>query len=145
VGTSIVRGLPASSSPGLVAAFDTGPFKRRRELAGPIRARFGWTPASPDSQAVLRVFDRAPDGTLTLLARGVEGMRGATTGEPLRLTVRANDFAALIRRGHSLLTWISAADAPFYKPYPASLGGTMEAGPSASLTVRLRSLARSGH
>jgi ABC-2 type transport system ATP-binding protein len=143
VGTSIVRGLPASSSPGLLAAFDTGPFAHRRELAGPVRARLEWTPASPDSQAVLRVFDRAPDGTLTLLARGVEGMRGATPGEARRLTVRANDFAALIRRSHSLLTWISAADAPFYKAYPASLGGTMLAGPTATLTVRLRSRPKS--
>ncbi len=138
LGTSIARELPATSSDGLVAAFDTGPFRRRRELAGPIGAHLGWTPASRDSQVVLRVFDRSPEGTLTLLARGVEGIRDGSPGEPLSLDVDANQFASIIRRGHSLLAWISAADAPFYKPYPSSLGGTLAAGPDTTLTVRLR-------
>lgn len=140
VGTSLSRGLPPTSSQGLVASFDTGAFRHRRELAGPIRASLTWSPSSSDSQVALRVFDRGPDGTLTLLGRGVQGVRGATPGQALELTVRANDFAAIIRRGHSLLAWISASDAPFYKPYLGSLGGTLEAGPAATLSVRLRRL-----
>lgn len=144
LGTSLVRELPATDSPGVIAGFETPAFRRRRELAGPLRARLAWVPASSDSQVVLKVFDRAPDGTLTLLGRGVRGVRGASAGSALDLRVEANQFAAIIRRGHSLLAWVSAADALFYKPYLGSAGGTLRVGPEASLTVRLRKLPRRG-
>lgn len=144
LGTSIVTGLPATDSPGFVAAFETRPFRRAREMSGAPRAKLGFTPLSPDAQVVLKVFDRAPDGTLSLLGRGVKGMRGVTPLQDRHVGVSANHFSALIRRGHSILAWVTAADAFFYKPYPLSLGGVLEAGPSSTLKLPLGPRPRSG-
>ncbi len=141
LGTSPVPSkVPSSGSPGTVAAFATKAFKHPVEVDGAGVAHLLWTPASPDSQVVVQILDRGPDGTLTLLERGVDGIRGATPGTPLRVTVSPNQFSARIERAHSLVIWISAADAFFYKPYPGSAGGTVEAGPKATVSIPLRRL-----
>lgn len=139
LGTSPVpASLPATAVPGSVAAFGTKAFKHPRELDGASVARLSWTPLSADSQVVVQVLDRGPDGKLTLLERGVRGIRGATPGTALSLKVTTNQFSARIERGHSLLVWVTSADPLFYKPYPASLGGTLAAGPQATLSIPLR-------
>jgi predicted acyl esterase len=130
--------LPATSLPGSIAGFETAPFRRERELAGAARATVAWTPASAESQLVMKVFDRAPDGTLTLLGRAVQGLRQETPGEELEVKLTANHFSATIPRGHSLLAWFQAADPTYYKPYAAMAGGTLTVGPEATLTVPLR-------
>lgn len=139
VGTSpLPAALAAPSSPGLVASFETPAFRRTRELSGTPHASVDWTPAGTDSQLVLKLFDRAPDGTLTLLSRGVAGIRGAAAGQELRVKLRGNATSALVRRGHSLLAWITASDLFFYKPYPGQAAGSLGVGPAAKLTLPLR-------
>jgi hypothetical protein len=44
-------------------------------------------------------------------------------------------MAAILRPGHRLLLRIAASDASFYKPFPGSLGGTLDA---AVLRVPIR-------
>jgi ABC-2 type transport system ATP-binding protein len=136
--TPIPERLPATSHPGSIAGFETAPFAHPRELSGAARATVAWTPASTESQLVMKVFDRAPDGTMTLLGRAVRGLRGETPGEELEVRLTANHFSATIARGHSLVAWFQAADPTYYKPYAAMAGGTLTVGPEATLTVPLR-------
>lgn len=130
VGAAPLRSLPATGMPGFAHAFTTEPFAADRELNGAPVARLRWTPASPDTQLVLKLYDVAPDGSQQLITRGVTGIRGAQPGTPLTVEVEANTFSQLVRRGHRLMAWVMAGDAGFYKPYPASAGGTLDAGAS---------------
>lgn len=139
LGTSPVPGaLPAANAPGLIAAFATAPFPSRMEMSGAPRARLAWTTLGQESQLALEVFDQAPDGTLTLLARGVHGIRGATPGASKRVTVKGNAFSALIRPGHRIVAWVMNANVGFYKPFPANLGGSLQAGTQSTLTLPLK-------
>jgi X-Pro dipeptidyl-peptidase C-terminal non-catalytic domain/X-Pro dipeptidyl-peptidase (S15 family) len=139
VGTSPVPGaLPATNVPGFVASFATAPFAVSRALTGAPAASLTWTPLSPDTQLVLEVFDQAPDGTLTLLSRGVDGLRGATAGVSEAVSVPGNAFSAEIRAGHRIVAWVLDGDAAFYKPYPDSGGGVLQAGRESTLTLPLR-------
>jgi len=141
LGTSPVpSSIPATSLPGSVAGFDVGAFHGPVELDGAASLRIPWTPLSPDSQVVVQVLDRGPDGKLTLLERGVQGIRGATPGVQIPVRVRTNEFSARIEKGHTLLVWVTAADPLFYKPYAGSLGGVLGAGPKASVSLPLRRL-----
>lgn len=138
LGTSPATGLPRTGAPGLVAQFSTAPFSMTREMDGAPVLHATWTPAGPDSQLVLQVLDRAPDGTLTMLSRAPLGIRGATPGVARRVTLAGNTMSATIRRGHQLVVWLSASDPAFYMPYPDDAPGALTAGPTASLTVPLR-------
>jgi len=141
LGTSPAAQLsPGSvSSPGVVAGFATEPFASDQELSGGAVAQLAWTPASSDSQLVLKVLDMAPDGTLTLLSRGVQGIRGATPGEPRTVTVRSDQMSSLIPAGHRVLIWVTSGDTSFYKAYPGSAGGSLAAGEASTVTLPLRS------
>lgn len=138
IGTTPVSALPAVSGPGTVAQFATEPFARDREVDGAPVARLRWTPAAVDTQLVLQVFDEAPDGTLTLLSRGVTGVRGATPGQAADVVVRGITTSALVHRGHRLLTWVAAGDLGVYEPYPGGAGGALTAGPRSTVTFSLR-------
>ncbi|MDX6643441.1 MAG: type transport system ATP-binding protein [Solirubrobacteraceae bacterium] len=138
LGTSPVTSLPATSSPGLVAGFVTDPLATDQELSGSSVASLTWTPASPDTQLVLKLYDQAPGGGVTLLARGVLGLRGMTPGVGGRFSFSTNAFSARLRKGHRVLAWVMDGDAGFYKPYPGSLGGTLRVGDASTLTLPLR-------
>jgi predicted acyl esterase len=138
LGTSPADTLPATADQPFVAAFATAPLKRTAELDGAPGATLQWTPLGPDSQLVLKVFDQAPDGTLTLLSRGVAGVRGATPGRAAPVALSGNDFSARIGAGHRLVAWVSAGDLGFYKPYPDGAGGTLSVGPGSTLSVPMR-------
>ena len=130
--------LPGVSSPGLVAGFATEPLRSSQDLLGSTRLEATFTPLSVDAQLILRVFDLAPDGTATLLGRDATGMRLVTPGQARQVRLRTTEFAARIGKGHSILAMLTTADMPFYKAYPASLGGSLHFGPSAILSVPLR-------
>jgi hypothetical protein len=130
--------VPATNLPGFIAGFETRPFGSVRQLHGAAKAELAWTPSSPNTQLVVEVFDVAPDGTLTLLERGVRGIRDASPGTPIEVQVTANAFSARIREGHRVLAWVMAADPLFYYPYLDSLGGTLQAGSESTLSLPLR-------
>jgi predicted acyl esterase len=137
LGTTPVAALPATRFDGSIASFRTDPFPALTEMSGRPRAELDWTPASPDSQLALELFDEAPDGRLTLLSRGVAGLRGVTPALR-RVTVQANTFSSLIPAGHRVVAWVMAGDLPFYKPFPVSAGGTLGLGDGSTLVLPLR-------
>jgi hypothetical protein len=139
LGTSpLPSSVPATNLPGSVAGFALKLGGLPRQLDGATTAKFSWTPASPDSQVIVQLLDVGPDGTLTLLERGVTGIRGATPGTAQRVRVTTNQFSSRIEKGHSLLVWITSADPLFYKPYAGSLGGALAAGPDATVSIPFR-------
>jgi predicted acyl esterase len=124
-GTTITGALPRLAAPGSAAEVRGTASPRTRLLAGTPVLRGTWTPAGADSQVTFQLLDEAPDGTLTLLDRGVMGIRGALPGQAAGVTVRGHPIAALIRPGHRLLLRVAAGDGSFYKPYPGALGGVL--------------------
>ena len=54
--------VPATNLPGFIASFRTAAFSSDRELSGAPSVNLSWTPAAPDSQLVLELFDQAPSG-----------------------------------------------------------------------------------
>ncbi len=127
-GTTITGALPRLAGPGSAAEFRSAPFTRRRLLAGAAVLRGTWTPLSADSQVTFQLLDEAPDGTLTLLDRGVRGVRGAVPGQPAGIVVRGHPTAALLQPRHRLLLRVAAGDASFYKAYAGGLGGVLSDG-----------------
>lgn len=137
--TPLAPGATGTSSPGVVAGFATAPFERSREVSGQSALRLRWTPSVPDTQLAVKVFDQAPDGTLTLVGRGVRGLRGATPGQQRTLRFKTNAFSLYVQAGHRLLVTVSAGDTSFYKPYSNSAaGGVLTAGPGSTVTLPLR-------
>jgi ABC-2 type transport system ATP-binding protein len=127
-GTTVSGALPRLAGPGSAAEFRGIVATRTRLLAGTPVLRAAWTPLSPDSQVTFQLLVEGPDGTLTLLDRGVQGLRGALAGQSAGITVRGHPVGALLRPGHRLLLRVAAGDASFYKPYPGALGGRLERG-----------------
>lgn len=143
--TPLAPGTAGTNSPGAVAGF-TGPVSDHdHDLSGRTTARLRWTPNVPDTQVVLKLWDRAPDGTLTLFARSVRGLRNATPGSDHTLTLSTNDYSLELDKGHSVLATVTAGDASFYKAYAgSSAGGTLTAGAVSTLTLPLRHQQRNG-
>jgi predicted acyl esterase len=139
--TPIGPGATGTSSPGVVAGFATAPFERAREVSGHSALRLRWTPSVPDTQLAVKVFDQDLDtGVLTLVARGVRGLRGATPGQQRTLRLRTNDYSLYVLRRHRLLVTVTAGDASYYKPYlsGSTAGGVLAAGPGSTVTLPLR-------
>lgn len=137
VGTTAAT-FPRVEAPGFVAGFRTDPLPAPLELSGSPLARLAWTPAGAESQLVLKVLDQAPDGRLTLLTRGVQGIRGSQPGVRRDVPIEASATSSLIPAGHRVVAWVSAGDSSFYKAYPGMAGGALEAGFASTLTLPLR-------
>jgi predicted acyl esterase len=138
LGTSPLSSVPATDLPGFIQSFRTPPFSSNTELSGAPYANLAWTPAAPDSQLVLELFDQAPDGTLTLFSRGVTGLRGVLPGVERRVRVDGNAFSIRLAAGHRVVAWVMAGNLGFYKPYPDSVGGVLRMGDASTLTLPLR-------
>ncbi|MEA2273233.1 MAG: type transport system ATP-binding protein, partial [Solirubrobacteraceae bacterium] len=117
LGTSPVAAVPPTRFDHSIASFATDPFPTMTEMSGQPRALLDWTPASSDEQLALELFDESPGGHLTLISRGVLGMRGTAARSSRLVTIEANTFSTLIPAGHRVLAWLMAGDVPFYKPY----------------------------
>jgi predicted acyl esterase len=138
IGTSPVQSLPATGFPGFTASFATAPLSSDIELSGPAVARLRWSPNSTDTQLVMKLFDRAPDGTMTMMTRGVTGVRGAAVGPARDVTVTGSDTSFLLRRGHRVVIWVMSGDIPYYRQYEDSGGGVLSEGSVSTLMLPLR-------
>jgi len=137
-GATLVGSSPSTDAPGAVASF-TGPIAPiDLEIAGPPLARLHWTPLGPDTQLVLRVYVQAPDGTRTIVSRGVRGLRGVTPGTAADVEVAGDHTAVLVPRGHRIVATVSAGDATFYKPYAGLGAGVLATGRGSLLDLPLR-------
>jgi predicted acyl esterase len=138
LGTTPLTSVPAANAPGFVASFRTAPFSSDQELSGSPAVNLAWTPAASDSQLVLELFDEAPDGNLTLFSRGVTGVRAVVPGLERTVRVDGNTFSVRLAAGHRVVAWVMGGNPPFYKPYPASVGGLLRMGDASTLTLPLR-------
>jgi ABC-2 type transport system ATP-binding protein len=138
-GTSPLSSVPPTSLPGFIQSFRTAPLSSDKELSGSPFANLSWTPAAIDSQLVLELFDEAPDGTLTLFGRGVQGLRTGVPGMERTVRVDANAFSIRLPAGHRVAAWVMGGNPAFYKPYPDSVGGLLRMGDASTLTLPLRS------
>ena len=132
IGTS-----PPSTRAGDAFVWESSAFDRDTELSGPPSVRASWTPAGREFQLVAKFFAVAPDGTHTLMTRGIAGVRDAVPGTKQDVVVRGRHTSVLLRRGYKVAVWITAGDTSFYKAYPAAAGGMLGAGAS-SVTLPLR-------
>jgi ABC-2 type transport system ATP-binding protein len=130
--------VPATDLPGFIQSSRTPPFSSDQELSGAPYASLAWTPAAPDSQLVLELFDQAPDGTLTLFSRGVTGLRGAVPSLERTVRVDGNAFSIRLAAGHRVVAWVMGGNPAFYKPFPDSVGGVLRMGDASTLTLPLR-------
>lgn len=115
------------------------PIEKPTALAGPMTATLFVSSATPDTELFVQVIDRAPDGTLLYLNRGLlrashnavdqaesdrtrdgriyrpfrvhEGRTLLTPGEPTELLVDVFPFGHVFQPGHELVVKISAPPA----------------------------------
>jgi predicted acyl esterase len=94
------------------------PLTRPYTLAGLPRLRLRYRALGPHLQLNTRLWDRAPDGTETLVTRGAH-----------RADPRANEAVTELfgnhwrfERGHSIVLEVVQADAPYLRPstFPAT-------------------------
>jgi len=131
----LAPGATGTSEPGVVAGFATAPFPADRELSGPSKLQLSWTPNAQETQVAVKLYDRAPDGTLTLLGRAIDGITDGTPGQATQLSFATNDYSVLVHKGHQILVTVTAGDASFYKPYAQSgAGGTLTVGSGSMMT-----------
>jgi hypothetical protein len=75
---------------------------------------------------------------MTLMTRGVTGVRGAAVGPARDVTVTGSDTSFLLRRGHRVVIWVMSGDVPYYRQYEDSGGGVLSEGSVSTLALPLR-------
>ena len=131
-----------TNEPGVVAGFVDGAVRRpTASSAGTPRCASRWTPNAPDTELAAKLYDQAPDGTLTLVARGVQGLRGAIPGRAAHADGCAtNDFSVLVHEGHRVLLTRhgrrrAASTSPSRARRPA---GRWPPAPASTITLAIR-------
>ena len=108
-----------------VTSFDTEPLATPIEIAGPAVARLFMMPNRPTFQVHAELFDRAPDGSETLITRGHFGTRTADPGRHVTVEFELRAIGYLIEAGHTLRLSVSNYDTtyafPYFEPFCARL------------------------
>ena len=110
----VYRNLP-SGTPADTLITATEPLDQPVIYAGAAQADLRWTSTAADSQANVKVWDVAPDGTGTLLARGCT-MAPGEPGAQRRVRFELWPSAVEIPAGHHLEVWVQPADVPTFRP-----------------------------
>ena len=126
-------GNPADAAPdqraddGRALAFDSDPLTERIELCGHVRAELVLESDRPVAQVCARLCDVAPDGSSSLITRGVlnlthrdshEHPEPLSPGEPVSVTVELDAIAQAIPAGHRIRLALSPAYWPWLWPVP---------------------------
>ena len=118
-------------------SFDTEPLTVALEILGVVRARLLVSSDQPVALVAARLCDVAPDGSSTLVTRGLLNLTHRESdewpaplppGEPVTVTLALNAIAHSFPPGHRLRLAISPTYWPWAWPSPVT----------ATLTVRLR-------
>ncbi|MGE5227979.1 MAG: CocE/NonD family hydrolase [Planctomycetaceae bacterium] len=133
----------------LALTFETPPHGERIELLGHPRVRLRVAADRPNAFVVARLCDVWPDGTSTLLSRGVlnlthrrshERPEPLTPGEPVDVDVELDVLGQAIAAGHRLRLAISTTYWPWLWPSPEVATISVVAGPASWLELPLRPL-----
>ncbi|MEY9840180.1 CocE/NonD family hydrolase [Streptacidiphilus sp. EB103A] len=127
---------------GRSVCFDSAPLGDRTEILGNARLRLRVTCPTPRAQIIARLCDVAPDGSSTLVTRGVlnllsrhgrertvEWVPGETEDVSFDLVAIAHAFPP----GHRIRLALSSAYWPWIWPHPSDQGFTVDPGASALL------------
>ncbi|MGH2890894.1 MAG: CocE/NonD family hydrolase C-terminal non-catalytic domain-containing protein, partial [Solirubrobacteraceae bacterium] len=127
--------------------WDTEPLPERVELLGRGRARLTISVDRPQALVAVRVCDVAPDGTSTLVARGLlnlsrrEGHDRSVpmpVGEPVRVAIPMQSTAYAIPAGHRVRLALSPTYWPWAWPSPEPVTLTIHCGPDSVLALPRR-------
>jgi predicted acyl esterase len=121
----VYRNLP-SGTPADTLITATEPLDKPAIYAGAAQADLRWTSTAANSQANVKVWDVAPDGTGTLLARGC-AMAPGDPGAQRRVQFELWPSAVEIPAGHHLEVWAQPADVPAFRPAPDQAVVTLDA------------------
>lgn len=132
---------------GASLCWDTEPLAERVELLGRGEARLTLSVDRPQALVAVRVCDVAPDGTSTLVARGLlnlsrrEGHDRSVpmpVGEPVRVTIPMQSTAYAIPAGHRIRLAVSPTYWPWAWPSPEPVTLTIHRGPGSALALPRR-------
>lgn len=83
-------------------------------LVGQPRISLDAAISGADAQLDVRIWDRSPDGSLTLVSRGTYRHQGATGRSLISYQTSANAWQ--FQRGHAVRIEVTGNDAPYYRP-----------------------------
>jgi uncharacterized protein len=139
--------LDQRADDGASLCWDTAPLAERVELLGPATAQLELSVDRPWALVAVRVCDVAPDGTSTLVARGLlnlarrEGHDRSVPmppGKSVVVTVPLQATAYAIPAGHRIRLAVSNAYWPMAWPSPEPSTLTVMCGPGTRLTLPRR-------
>jgi hypothetical protein len=131
----------------LCLTFTSEPLDERIELFGRPQVRLDLAVDRPDAFVVARLCDVAPEGTSTLISRGVlnlahreshEEPRPMVPGERTSVTIDLNALGQAIAAGHRLRVALSTAYWPWFWPSPGRTTLTVFSGEGSWLEVPVR-------
>jgi hypothetical protein len=132
---------------GASLCWDSEPLEDRVELLGPSEVRLEVSVDKPQAMVAVRVCDVAPDGTSTLIARGLlnlsrrEGHDRSVpmpVGEPVAVGVVLQSTAYAVPAGHRIRLAVSSAYWPWAWPSPEPVTLSVHCGPDSVLTLPRR-------
>jgi uncharacterized protein len=132
---------------GASLCWDSGPLADRVELLGPGEAQLEVSVDRPQALVAVRVCDVAPNGTSTLIARGLlnlsrrEGHDRSVpmpVGEPVQVLVALQSTAYAVPAGHRIRLAVSNTYWPLAWPSPEPTTLTVHCGPASVLSLPRR-------
>jgi uncharacterized protein len=139
--------LDQRADDGASLCWDTAPLTERVELLGPAAAQLELSVDRPWALVAVRVCDVAPDGTSTLVARGLlnlarrEGRDRSVPmplGESVVVTIPLQSTAYAIPAGHRIRLAVSTTYWPMVWPSPEPTTLTVLCGPRSRLSLPRR-------
>ncbi len=131
----------------LCLTFDSAPLERRLELLGYPRLRLRLRADQPNAFVMARLCDVAPDGTSTLISRGVlnlthrEGHDAPALvipGEAMDVEIELDVMGQAVAAEHRLRVAISTTYWPWLWPSPAPVTILVETGSACWLELAIR-------
>lgn len=114
----VLQDAPPTDAPGTFAQFTTAPLARPMDLAGVpaltvtlTAPTYGLAGAVTQLAVFVKLYDLAPDGTITLQHKLVAAQRVATLGKPVRLELPG--VVQRIPAGHRLSVVVAASDSGY--------------------------------
>ncbi len=91
------------------------PVREPFTLVGQPRISLDAAVVGEDAKLDVRIWDRSPDGSLTLVSRGTYRHDGPE-GRPTRLQYQTSANAWRFREGHAVRVEVTGNDAPYFRP-----------------------------